>query len=49
MANQEDMGPRGRVPLTLPSGGRDGLQLGLANCLNLVARRGIDLSLVPFT
>ena len=49
MTNQEDIGPRGWVPLTLPSGGWDDLRPGLANCLNRVARNGIGLPWIPFT
>jgi len=41
ITNQEDMGPSNSAPLTLSSGGQDGLQLGLANYLGLVAGKGI--------
>ncbi|KAF8267987.1 hypothetical protein EI94DRAFT_1700591 [Lactarius quietus] len=44
ISNQEDMGPRGWVPLTLSSGGRDGLRPGPANHdLDPVAGEGTGL------
>ena len=46
-ANQEDMSPSGWAPLTMPSGGRDGLRPGLANYLDPVAWKGIDLPWAP--
>ena len=47
IANQEDMGHNGWVPLYWPSGRKDGLRPGIANYQGLVAWDGAGL--LPWT